>query len=70
MIFPGRSKTGDAAVAQFLSALHVPVDFVLRHAEVVLKYAALPERSSLLVFADADAFADDVARFLIPESVW
>src|SRR5262249_3099681 len=56
-------ESGGTAVAQFLGALHVPVDFILRHAEIVFENAARPERGSLLIFTDADALADDIARF-------
>src|SRR4029077_20800120 len=51
-------------MVQLVGSLHVPVDFVLRHAEVVVQYAASPERGGLLVLADADAFAEEVAGLL------
>src|SRR4029077_229122 len=38
--------------------------FVLRYAEVVLQNAARPERRGLLIFADADALAVQIAGFL------
>src|SRR5687768_4759713 len=57
----GRREAGSAAVAQLFSAFHVPVDLVLRNAEIVLEYAALPERGRLLILADADAFTDEIA---------
>src|SRR4029450_6226223 len=51
-------------MAQLVGSLHIPVDFVLRHAEVVVQYAARPERRGLLVLADADPFAEEVAGLL------
>ena len=57
-----RREAGGAAVAQFVGAFHVPMDFVLRYAEVVLQNAACPERRGLLIFADADALAVQIAR--------
>jgi hypothetical protein len=51
-------------MAELLGSLHVPVDFELRHAEVMFQNAALPQRRRLLVFADADALADEIARLL------
>src|SRR5512141_2987075 len=60
----GRSKSGRAAVAQLIGPFHVPVDFVLRYAEVMLQGAAHPERSGLLVFADTNSMAGHVARLL------
>src|SRR5438128_5691919 len=48
-------------MAQLVGTLHVPVDFVLRHAEVMVQHAARPERGGLLVLADADALAEEVA---------
>src|SRR5512135_1446432 len=57
-----RRETGGAAMAQFFGALHVPVDLVLGYAEIVLENAALPQSRGLLVFADADAFVDEILR--------
>src|SRR5574341_1562161 len=57
-----RRKSGGAAVAQLLASLHVPIDLVLRHAEIMLQNTSHPEGSGLLVFADADALARHVAR--------
>src|SRR4029453_9153761 len=37
-----RSKPRRSAVAQLFGPLHVPVNFVLRHAEVVVEYTPLP----------------------------
>ena len=50
------------AVAHLLTSFHVPMNFVLRHAEVVLQYAADPKRSGLLIFGDAEPFPREVLR--------
>jgi len=47
-------------VTQFLGSLHVPVDFVLRHAEVMFENAALPERRGLLIFGDGQPLAGEI----------
>src|SRR5687767_2049829 len=57
-------KTGGAAMAQLVGALHVPVDFVLGHTEVMVQNAARPESGGLLVLAAADGHVDNVAWFL------
>ncbi len=45
-----RLKTRGAAVTHLFAPLHVPVNFVLRHAEVVFQDAANPQRRGLLIF--------------------
>jgi hypothetical protein len=51
-------------MAQFFCPFHKPVQFVLRHAEIVFENTTLPERGGLLVLTDTDPFADEVFRFL------
>ena len=53
-------------MAQLVGSLHVPVDFVLRYAEVVVQYAAGPQGRGLLVLADADPLAHEIAGLLDP----
>jgi hypothetical protein len=59
-----RLETGRTAVAHLLAPLHVPVNLVLRHAEVMFENAAQPQRRGLLILGHAQTFAHEVLRFL------
>src|SRR4029077_20312074 len=59
-------ETGGAPVAHFLASLHVPVNLVLRHSEVVFENASNPERRSLLIFRHPQPFVPKV--FGLPDA--
>ncbi len=50
-------------MAHLLAAFHVPVNFILRDAEIMLKDAAEPEGGGLLVLCDAEFLAGEIFGF-------
>ncbi len=53
-------------MTHLLASLHIPVDLVLRHAEVMLENAAYPQRRRLLILRHAQPLAGQVFRFRDP----